>query len=176
MDAEKRTQTAQDGLLKSGEVFPGQPDESATCASGAGHSQSGELFSDQPKPKTCLFCGKKLTVAKKNKIYCDNLCRAHASKARKKNAKKERLCEYRNSALSFAEQNPDVVYKIAEWIREEKEAGYVPSFRYFWEKYRVFRNREGRPVQLNNNFEKTIKQLILNRFPELSAMVKIKEK
>jgi hypothetical protein len=94
---------------------------------------------------------------------------------RKQNKKRERIAGYRETALSFAEQHPDIVYKIAEWIREEKEAGYIPSFRYFWEKYRIYRNCEGRPVQLNNNFEKTIKQLILNRFPELSTVVKIKE-
>lgn len=174
MDAEKRIQAAQDaqGEKNAAEHDPGQ--KSAHCAPSEAEGYNPDLFTDPPKPKTCQFCGKTLVKPPKNKTYCDNICRAHASRARKKHEKIERLDEYQKQALSFAEKNPDIVYRISDWIKINMKRGRSASFRYYWERYRLYRQAINDPVYLNNNFEKTIKQLIVNRFPELSSIVKMK--
>lgn len=80
------------------------------------------------------------------------------------------------AACDFAEKNPDIVERIAMWIKWDVQLGPVSNFRYYWELYIREREKEGRSVKLNNNWESTIKTLITNRYPELDAAIKTRTK
>ncbi len=116
-------------------------------------------------------CGEILSADKrKDATHCDRACWKRHDEIKKQQIRDKRI----PLAVAFAEKNPDIVYKISEWIKEDHARGYAGTFRFYWESYRRYKFLNGETVQLNNNFEKTIKQLIVNRFPELSSIVKMK--
>jgi len=125
----------------------------------------------------CLFCGKTFPKNERpNKKYCDNSCRANAYREAEDRKTEQRKNARALSACDFAEQNSDIVLKIAEWIKDDLDNGFKSTFRYYWENFRRYRWQIGQPVQLNDHFEPTIKKLILNRFPELKAVIRMRVK
>lgn len=181
MDAEKRTQAAQDAVLKSTSIFPNQNTKSARIVPGriicetTEKPQTGNDLPEAGPGSICQNpeCGKILPPDKrKDATHCDRACWKRHDEIKKQQIRDQRI----PLAVAFAERNPDIVYRISDWIKINMKRGRYASFRYYWERYRLYRQAINDPVYLNNNFEKTIKQLILNRFPELATVLKMKEK
>jgi len=133
-----------------------------------------DLFGQIVTDKKCCYCFEPLTG--KQVWFCSQACRSSWhylwEQAYTEKARRERI----PAAVAFAERNPDIVYRISDWIKINMKRGRAASFRYYWERYRLYRQAINDPVYLNNNFEKTIKQLIINRFPELGEAIRMKEK
>jgi hypothetical protein len=142
-----------------------------------GNASELDIFGNQIPAPECQFCGKSFPKNERpNKKYCDNSCRANAYREAEGRKTEQRKNARALSACDFAEHNSDIVLKIAEWIKDDISKGFRSTFRYYWENFRRYRWQIGQPVQLNDHFEPTIKKLILNRFPELEAVIRMRTK
>jgi hypothetical protein len=135
-------------------------------------SLAQDLFGNPVTVPLCMF--DHFTLSGRQLYFCSDTCRAEWHRLWEDAHVEQRRRDRVPTALDFAEQNPDVVSKIAEWIKADAHDGIISSFRFYWESYRRYRHQIHRPILLNNNHEKTIKTLVLNRYPDIQKIIRLR--
>jgi hypothetical protein len=123
-------------------------------------------------------CGKVLPVGvRKDAEHCDRACWRNHERYDRVQRIKARI----PNALEYARKNPSVISKIAEWIKDDVKTlefiGYANRhirFRYYWERFIYEEWIRGNFIHSNDHFERTVKKLLLTRFPELKKYVRMK--
>lgn len=143
-----------------------------------------EAFGSRPEPKRgpgsrCgnPKCRKILPPGiSKKAAHCNEECRKEHARCDAEDRRVDRAM----TALEFAERYPECIENIVKAIKRDAKAmkrkkvnGRI-RFRFYWENFVRCAILSGHRIFANDHHEKTIKELILNRYPEMSSYIRMK--